>query len=1143
MMTKLMSRGVGILVIGLVLASQRANADVICWEFAVHPTQEPIPMLGFASDTAWPDPGEPPYTPYGGTVAGTGLQGDGTAIFADATTESANSGFVYGLTSGSFTMDVRVRVLESVNEGPGKSMTVKNDGNQRGIKLNTDRIALVNGGEEVAAGNVDLASAFKILRFSVNSTTAAVDPNIVTFYAWDAGTSTWTLVGSTSLGGSGGGGQVPFPGVGIGSLAGSSTQSGKFIIDWARVNPTEALGDTVGPMGPCEAKCESTVTPAAVQTDSGWVGGLPATYASIDMGSPDVTNGLTNENTVGSDGDTAPVVVAGRPCRMNVDPATDGFMYFAIDDDVAYQGSLPAVTISFDYFDEGTGAFGLTYDGPASEWTDAAGTVPLSDTKTWKRGSFTLTDAYFGNRQHDGSDFRIARGMNVHFYIDNVFVSHAPGPEFDYSITNSGAVDITWDVIEANADGTANDYAWVSLTKTPGVLAPEATAPVKAAVDTATLAAGTHTTYLKFTDTCTFAPYAEPFDYADASVLAGQGGWLGSGETSPFIIQTAQLQLNGGAESGLAHSVSHSVGLAVYDGVFSVKVKVKTGGASAGREANNFWRLAAFDAQGNQLGYWQGTPTTVRARNPLNANQASDPQALAADFKIMEMRSNTATKTTEYYYDGALVISYPFNNTSGLASISFERINGADTSAAEYVYFDDVDVSAIEKYHLRQISVNVVDCSLTAEPRVASASGCTGTTTRSFALINNGVSNLTELAVEQITSGGEPTTYPWLSLSVPSATLAPGESAEVVATIDWNYVSMTEVASLRFKATCGGAEIRDSLVGALTVTKMVVPPDPVILRYNGDVDPLAANSAGPGYNFSVFEGVQQGGIVADPDAVDGFAYEIDDVSTAKTKFISEPPAAFADGATLVVRMKKLGGGTYDGGRYGNIWIHAPNIATEIFWGGPSGQLGDRDRGIWTTLTASQGADESYHTIRVTAQDTGGSTGIVINVYFDENPVPVLSITNAEPRDPQAGSQDGFGFGTQGTGNTEHVYFDCLVATTAGAFPPDQDMGCLGESLTCTDSCHKPFADVDEDTDVDQADFAVFQLCYTGAGATSIPGPPDYPAYCVCLNRGDDDNDGEPNNDTDIDSFDLTAFENCASGPGVPANPDCLSSGG
>lgn len=80
-------------------------------------------------------------------------------------------------------------------------------------------------------------------------------------------------------------------------------------------------------------------------------------------------------------------------------------------------------------------------------------------------------------------------------------------------------------------------------------------------------------------------------------------------------------------------------------------------------------------------------------------------------------------------------------------------------------------------------------------------------------------------------------------------------------------------------------------------------------------------------------------------------------------------------------------------------------------------------------------------------------------------------------------------------------------------------------------CHAPFADVDNDGDVDQADFAYFQACYTGADGGPIAPEP---SYCSCLNV--DGPEGTP--DTDIDQADQILFDACASGPGVPADPTC-----
>jgi hypothetical protein len=77
-------------------------------------------------------------------------------------------------------------------------------------------------------------------------------------------------------------------------------------------------------------------------------------------------------------------------------------------------------------------------------------------------------------------------------------------------------------------------------------------------------------------------------------------------------------------------------------------------------------------------------------------------------------------------------------------------------------------------------------------------------------------------------------------------------------------------------------------------------------------------------------------------------------------------------------------------------------------------------------------------------------------------------------------------------------------------------------LSLWSPCHAPRYDADDDEDVDQSDFAVFQGCISGDG---IP----FAAGCDCMNS---------NTDNDVDTADLLAFEGCASGPGVAANPNC-----
>ena len=83
---------------------------------------------------------------------------------------------------------------------------------------------------------------------------------------------------------------------------------------------------------------------------------------------------------------------------------------------------------------------------------------------------------------------------------------------------------------------------------------------------------------------------------------------------------------------------------------------------------------------------------------------------------------------------------------------------------------------------------------------------------------------------------------------------------------------------------------------------------------------------------------------------------------------------------------------------------------------------------------------------------------------------------------------------------------------------------MGNSVQCVsvDCCPTPWADKDVDGDVDQTDFAAFQLCL---GETA-----PFSAACVCFNE--DDTGGSQDL---IDGADFLKFKACTTGPDVPMN--------
>jgi len=157
---------------------------------------------------------------------------------------------------------------------------------------------------------------------------------------------------------------------------------------------------------------------------------LPSTEVTIDLGSPDVSSGLTNPQV--GDGDTTPATIGGRTGRRNLNPAEDFYFYFAVNDAYAYQANNQDQYIIIDYYDTGTSTLTLEYDSNTGNTLPAfyknGGSVTLTNTNTWKSKLFHVTDAYFGNRQNGGADFRIGNVGNT-FYLDFIRVTtEAPIP-------------------------------------------------------------------------------------------------------------------------------------------------------------------------------------------------------------------------------------------------------------------------------------------------------------------------------------------------------------------------------------------------------------------------------------------------------------------------------------------------------------------------------------------------------------------------------------------------------------------------------------------------------------------------------------------------------------------------------------------
>lgn len=105
----------------------------------------------------------------------------------------------------------------------------------------------------------------------------------------------------------------------------------------------------------------------------------------------------------------------------------------------------------------------------------------------------------------------------------------------------------------------------------------------------------------------------------------------------------------------------------------------------------------------------------------------------------------------------------------------------------------------------------------------------------------------------------------------------------------------------------------------------------------------------------------------------------------------------------------------------------------------------------------------------------------------------------------------------------------VLSTANGALTGEglagESVGSITVAWSAVAACSEPFADTDGDADVDQADYARLQVCFSGTDA--------YPTGCDCFDR---DANGT------VDDADAAAFIACfsSSGPDKPADPACGS---
>ncbi|UCD29178.1 MAG: hypothetical protein JSV03_01460, partial [Planctomycetota bacterium] len=448
---------------------------------------------------------------------------------------------------------------------------------------------------------------------------------------------------------------------------------------------------------------------------------------------------------------------------------------------------------------------------------------------------------------------------------------------------------------------------------------------------------------------------------------------------------------------------------------------------------------------------------------------------------------------------------------------------------------------------------------------------CLNPQTYSYTITNTSLSPINYTVTETDASGNAVPPYTWLSLDkTGGGPINPGES-------DTLTVTLTGTGhGTEYNADCPGGPTCDAVWNGwlkFTNDQSEVEMRQVqmeetwlgdafghVREYLGDVAPHdpawtagADGPCGPGCNFNII-GVQTGSVVLDnsnpdPDynAQNNYAFKIDEPPTGtdpvgRNGYASDvnvnPDPNLGNnnninsrlGTTMVARIKCV----RDTLMGANLWIRDDNNggpnANEP-WGAGCRVRWNASNRIYEFVNdagpyiAGNGKADAYHIVRII--DGWGPYGThTLKIWVDEDKFPGanpdLEVSGAVAEGERA--YDAFCFGTFGGSSNSEVYYDWITFTNAGMYGPDEEESCLGRSLIPT-FCPDPFADVDGDDDVDQDDFAEFQLCYTGSGGTLAEG-------CDCFDQEPTGGDG------DVDENDYNRFQNCASGPEVPADPAC-----
>ena len=664
----------------------------------------------------------------------------------------------------------------------------------------------------------------------------------------------------------------------------------------------------------------------------------------------------------------------------------------------------------------------------------------------------------------------------------------ADPPSFTYTFLNTGGEEITsYTVQETDASGlTPVNHVWLSLTDNGGggPIPVGGNVTVDANIIDTSMPYEIYTAYVTFTDDCS------PADRHVREIQLTIGGPPPTDIVGPFIPEAnfANVSVSSIHDdrdgyrtidgSGLNENLEHGA----YGPDMWLTAENPPSSASPSGRVGVAWIEYEFD-QIYQLG---------RTRIWNN----NDPPDGQDDYTVRGLKD----VTVEYSTDGSgwtTLGTYVFEK--GIGSAGYEGFTGPDfaNTAARHVVITASSNWGEEpydpggnrrRYSLSEIGFEPIGCLSTVAPVAPQ----TSTAVKKLAAVpssftytfeNSGTVDFAGYTVQETNADGSvPVDYLWLSLDDSEGNGGPilsGDHVSVIADItDTNMPAGTYTAYVTFTDDC-------------------TPPNQNTRRID-----LTIQMAGyvPEANFTSVT------VSSIHDDRDGYR-TIDESGLDPTKTMHDQ-----HGENMWLTIENPPSSASSSGLVGAAWIAYEFdrvLRLDQMW-------------VWNNNDPDGGGE--VYTVRglkdVTVEySTDGSSWATLGTFEFPQSLPA--------------SNDYLGFAGPDFAGALAKYVVITASSNWGEEPYDPGGNrrrySLSEVRLATSACPLPFADADEDGDVDQQDFGTFQLCFTGDGGTY-----EDPS-CYCFDR---------NGDNDIDLYDHSDFEDCATGPDVPFDPenpppDCL----